>query len=63
MAERATGSQNNCSSLGQFDLGAAFKHCLTLCGGGFMVMGGEGKTISALGLGLNHQFLGCDKHG
>jgi len=36
---------------------------LTLWGCGFMVMGGEGKTISALGLGLNHHFLGCDKHG
>jgi hypothetical protein len=42
---------------------AAFKHCLTLWGPGFMVMGGEGKTISALGLGLNHQYLVCDKHG
>ncbi len=52
MAERATGSQNDCSSLGQFALDAAFKHCLTsLWGPGFMVMGGEGKTISELGLG------------
>lgn len=42
---------------------AAFKHCLTLWGPDFMVMGGEGKTISALGLGLNHQFLACDEHG
>jgi hypothetical protein len=25
MAERATGNQNNCSSLGQFALGAVFK--------------------------------------
>ncbi len=44
MAERATGSQNDCSSLRQFALDAALKHCLTsLWGPGLWWWVGRGK--------------------